>query len=48
MVGDKCIAMATNCTFHISAQLEDSSIEGKSNDWKADSAKALKVMRSLA
>lgn len=33
MVGDKCIAMATSCTFHISAQVEDSSTKDDANDF---------------
>ena len=34
MVGGKCIAMATNCTFHISAQLEDTSTKDSTGDWQ--------------
>ena len=34
MVGGKCIAMATNCTFHISAQLEDASTKDSTGDWQ--------------
>jgi hypothetical protein len=34
LVGGKCIAMATNCTFHISAQLEDSSTKDSTGDWQ--------------
>lgn len=34
MVGDKCIAMATSCTFHIAAQLEDSSTKDSTGDWQ--------------
>ena len=34
MVNGKCIAMATNCTFHISAQLEDSSTKDSTGDWQ--------------
>lgn len=34
MVGDKCIAMATSCQFHISAQLEDSSTKDSTGDWQ--------------
>ena len=30
---EKCIAMATNCTFHISAQTEDSSTKDDTGDW---------------
>lgn len=34
MVGGKCIAMATNCTFHVSAQLDDASTKDDANDWQ--------------
>lgn len=34
MVAGKCIAMATSCTFHISAQLEDSSTKDSTGDWQ--------------
>lgn len=34
MVEGKCIAMATSCTFHISAQLEDSSTKDSTGDWQ--------------
>lgn len=34
MVGGKCIAMATSCTFHVSAQLEDSSSKDSTGDWQ--------------
>lgn len=34
MVDGKCIAMATSCTFHISAQLEDSSTKDSTGDWQ--------------
>ena len=34
MVGGKCIAMATNCTFHVSAQLEDSSTKDSVGDFQ--------------
>lgn len=34
MVGGKCIAMATNCTFHISAQLEDASTKDSVGDFQ--------------
>ena len=34
MVGSKCIAMATSCQFHISAQLEDSSTKDSTGDWQ--------------
>lgn len=30
----KCIAMATSCTFHISANLEDSSTKDSVGDWQ--------------
>ena len=34
MVGDKCIAMATSCQFHVSAQLEDSSTKDSVGDFQ--------------
>lgn len=34
MVGGKCVAMATNCTFHVSAQLDDASTKDDANDWQ--------------
>lgn len=34
MVGDKCIAMATSCTFHVSAQLEDASTKDSVGDFQ--------------
>ena len=34
MLGGKCIAMATSCTFHISAQLEDSSTKDSVGDFQ--------------
>ena len=34
MVGGKCIAMATNCVFHIGTQLEDSSTKDSTGDWQ--------------
>lgn len=34
MVGGKCIAMATSCTFHVAAQLEDSSTKDSTGDWQ--------------
>jgi len=34
MVGGKCIAMATSCTFHVSAQMEDSSTKDSTGDWQ--------------
>lgn len=34
MVGGKCIAMAKSCTFHVSAQLEDSSTKDSVGDFQ--------------
>ena len=34
LVGGKCVAMATNCTFHIAAQLGDTSTKDSENDWQ--------------
>lgn len=34
MVGGKCIAMATSCTFHIATQMEDSSTKDSTGDWQ--------------
>lgn len=34
MVGGKCIAMATSCQFHISAQMEDSSTKDSVGDFQ--------------
>ena len=34
MVGGTCIAMAANCTFHVSAQLDDASTKDDANDWQ--------------
>lgn len=34
MVGGKCIAMATSCTFHVAAQLEDASTKDSEGDWQ--------------
>ena len=34
LVGGKCIAKATSCTFHVSAQLEDSSTKDSVGDWQ--------------
>ena len=34
MVGGKCIAMATACTFHVSAQLEDASTKDSVGDFQ--------------
>ena len=33
MVDGKCIAEATSCTFHISAQMADSSTKDDANNW---------------
>ena len=32
--GEKCIAMATSCTFHIATQLESSSTKDSEGDWQ--------------
>lgn len=34
MVGGKCIAMATSCQLHISAQMEDSSTADDAGNWQ--------------
>lgn len=34
MADGKCIAMATSCTFHVSASLEDSSTKDSTGDWQ--------------
>lgn len=34
MVGGKCIAMATSCQIHISAQMEDASTKDSTGDWQ--------------
>ena len=36
MVGGKCIAMATRCTFHISAQTESASTKDDANDFEVN------------
>lgn len=41
MVGGKCIAMATSCTFHISAQTEDSSTKDDANFWASNEVTGL-------
>lgn len=41
MVGGKCIAMATSCTFHVSAQMEDSSTKDSTGDWQEQSVVGL-------
>ena len=33
LVGGKCVAMATNCTFHIGLQTSDSSTKDSTGDW---------------
>ena len=33
-VGGKCIAKATSCTFHVSAQLSDASTKDDTDDWQ--------------
>ena len=35
MVGGKCIAMATSCTFHVAAQMEDSSTKDDTGNWQS-------------
>ena len=35
MVAGKCIAMATSCQLHISAQMEDSSTKDDANNWQS-------------
>ena len=41
MVGGKCIAMATNCTFHISAQVESASTKDDANDFEVNEVTGL-------
>ena len=41
MVGGKCIAMATSCTFHISAQVESASTKDDANDFEVDEVTGL-------
>ena len=41
MVGGKCIAMATSCTFHISAQTESASTKDDSNDFEVNEVTGL-------
>ena len=36
MVGGKCIAMATSCTFHVSAQVESASCKDDANDFEVN------------
>ena len=35
LVGGKCIAMATSCTFHVAAQMEDSSTKDDTGNWQS-------------
>lgn len=41
MVGGKCIAMATSCTFHISAQTESASTKDDANDFEVNEVVSL-------
>jgi hypothetical protein len=41
MVGGKCIAMATDCTFHISAQVESASTKDDANDFEVNEVTGL-------
>lgn len=41
MVGSKCIAMATSCTFHISAQVESASTKDDANDFEVNEVTGL-------
>ena len=41
MVGGKCIAMATSCTFHISAQVESASTKDNANDFDVNEVTGL-------
>ena len=41
MVGGKCIAMATSCTFHISAQVESASTKDDANDFEVNEVTGL-------
>lgn len=41
MVGTKCIAMATSCTFHISAQVESASTKDDDNDFEVNEVTGL-------
>ena len=41
MVDGKCIAMATNCTLHVSAALSDSSTKDDADDWAANEVTGL-------
>ena len=41
MVGGKCIAMATSCTFHVAAQMEDSSTKDNTGNWQSQEVTGL-------
>lgn len=41
MIGGKCIAMATSCTFHVAAQLEDSSTKDDTGAWQSQEVTGL-------
>ena len=41
MVGGKCIAMATSCSFHISAQVESASTKDDANDFEVNEVTGL-------
>lgn len=41
MVGGKCIAMATSCTIHISAQVESASTKDDANDFEVNEVTGL-------
>lgn len=41
LVGGKCIAMATSCTFHIAGQTEDSSTKDDTGSWASNEVTGL-------
>ena len=41
MISGKCIAMATSCTFHISAQVESASTKDDANDFEVNEVTGL-------
>jgi hypothetical protein len=41
MVGGKCIAMATSCTFHVAAQTESASTKDDANDFEVNEVTGL-------
>ena len=41
MVAGKCIAMATSCTFHVAAQMEDSSTKDDTGNWQSQEVTGL-------